>query len=159
MIHKRIHDGTGFRCHVCDKMLPSNYGLNKHLMTHEKSFECKHCNKKFSRKDNLESHTRSNHEHATNIIVDYICSFCQTTFASSDDLLKHFEASTVCNEGCQEHALYQEVVECAGYGESSSASKLPSTIPSQSGPNIVIVKNFTQPQILLLDEPVVIFKQ
>ena len=62
-------------------------------MTHEKTFECKYCNKMFSRKDNLDKHMRTNHESVTNVIVDYICSFCQKTFTSSEELMKHFERS------------------------------------------------------------------
>ena len=49
------------KCNLCGKCFESNYKLNRHLLTHEKtkSFSCTKCGKSFSRKDNLSYHQKT----------------------------------------------------------------------------------------------------
>ena len=162
-VHVKNHNGDlEFSCHFCDKRFASNYGLKKHLMTHEKTFECKYCNKMFSRKDNLDKHMKTNHESVANVIVDYICSFCQKTFTSSEELMKHFEASTACNEGCQEHSLYQEVVECDSASNPNEApnqsTKISSCDTASPGNQILFVRNVINQELIFIDQPVLFLK-
>ena len=163
-VHVKNHNGElEFSCHLCEKKFAANYGLKKHLMTHEKTFECKYCNKMFSRKDNLDKHMRTNHESVTNVIVDYICSFCQKTFTSSEELMKHFEASTACNEGCQEHSLYQEEVECDSGSNTTAvppSSSITTSCSTTSAPSqILFVRNvINQEELIFIDQPVLFLK-
>jgi len=158
-IHIKNHEGKlDFACHVCDRKFATNYALNKHLMVHEKSFECQHCKKMFARKDNLDSHIKRNHE-VNNIILDYICSYCQKTFNSSDELMSHFVASTVCNEGCQEQNLYQEEVASDSVFTTDLTTALTETNHSYSETNVLLVRNVLNQDLILLEQPILIFKQ
>ena len=55
--HMKRHQGDlNFPCNECDAMFASTASLNKHKLSHQKSFQCELCQKMFSRKDNLTAH-------------------------------------------------------------------------------------------------------
>jgi len=122
--HIKLHNGTlEFECEQCGKGLPSKAALNKHRMSHQKSFQCELCQKLFSRKDNLQAHfqTHFKSERASkggsNLVVEYICSFCHRTVCSREELMEHFETDPVCSKHCHEHlarendVVREEIVE------------------------------------------------
>ena len=160
-VHLRNHEGRlDFPCTntKCDKKFATKYGLTKHLMTHDKRFECIHCRKMFSRKDVLETHMKSHQETVANLIVDYICSYCQLPFNSSEELLGHFEATEACSEGSQQPCVYQEVVHYQTDVETSEPS--PSKEERVEPQNMIVVNNVINQQIIIIEEeqPVLLFK-
>ncbi len=72
-------------CSTCGKECISPSKLKRHERVHtgEKPFKCDHCQKNFSRKDNLESHM-SGHVKKT-----YHCEICKKTFQRQVYLYKH----------------------------------------------------------------------
>ena len=158
-VHMRRHEGRlDFSCSKCDKKFPTKYGLSKHLMTHDKKFECNKCGKKFARKDVLELHMKSHQQcGASNLIVDYICSYCQLPFNTSEELLGHFEASKACSEGSQEHTVYQEVVH---YQTDIETTECQEEEVVESSQNVILVNNVINQQIIIIEEhqPVLLFK-
>ncbi|KAJ8968053.1 hypothetical protein NQ314_002492 [Rhamnusium bicolor] len=77
-----------YKCPICDKFFPKS-SLQAHIRQHtqEKPFECKICNAKFARKNNLQFHVK-NHEKKvvkkTTKIVSaerpFLCSTCGASF-------------------------------------------------------------------------------
>ena len=58
--HMKRHQGNlDFPCIECDTMFASTASLNKHKLSHKKSFQCELCQKMFSRKDNLTAHLQT----------------------------------------------------------------------------------------------------
>jgi hypothetical protein len=60
--HMKTHDSNRKRdskCKICAKAFYSNDDLTNHLKTHEKSFECEKCYKKFARKHMMKAHELS----------------------------------------------------------------------------------------------------
>ena len=58
--HMKRHLGSlDFPCSDCEKMFASTASLNKHRLSHQKSFQCELCQKMFSRKDNLTAHLQT----------------------------------------------------------------------------------------------------
>jgi len=94
--HMKRHQGNlDFPCIECDTMFASTASLNKHKLSHKKSFQCELCQKMFSRKDNLTAHLQTHFRsegkgQGRGLVVEYICSFCHCTVASREQLVAHF---------------------------------------------------------------------
>jgi len=94
--HMKRHQGDlNFPCNECDAMFASTASLNKHKLSHQKSFQCELCQKMFSRKDNLTAHLQTHFRsegkgRGRGLVVEYICSFCHCTVASREQLVAHF---------------------------------------------------------------------
>ena len=78
-----------YECSVCLKKYFSEYGLRRHLLTHENvyPFECDHCEKRFKRRDNLKRHQKM-HMESPKI---FACPFpgCSKQFYRNDKLKDH----------------------------------------------------------------------
>ena len=97
---------------------------------------------------------KSHQETVANLIVDYICSYCQLPFNSSEELLGHFESSEACSEASQQPCVYQEVVHYQTDVETTELS------PGQEE-TMIVVNNVINQQIIIIEEqqpPVLLFK-
>ena len=78
-----------YECSVCLKKYFSEYGLRRHLLTHENlyPFKCDHCEKCFKRRDNLKRHQKM-HMESPKI---FPCPFpdCSKQFYRNDKLKDH----------------------------------------------------------------------
>ena len=152
-VHTRTHeDRLDFPCSQCPKKFSTKYGLTKHQMTHNKQFECEQCRKRFSRKDVLEGHMKAHQECVPNLIVDYICSYCQLPFNTSEELLGHFESSKACSDGSQGHTVYQEVVHYQTDIETTEFCQEREE-EVESSQNVILVNNVISQQIIIIEEP------
>ena len=131
------------------------------------------------KKDNLQTHIQThflvkNVDGSTNMIVEYICSFCIQTFRtrSKEDLLKHFETDLACNINCQQ--LCQEVTEYPDgvvpvsrnqnqinaeiiFTQVVDAESTPSEVFAEIVDNnseIILVDNDADLKVLIIEEPV-----
>lgn len=78
--------GRDFECHICNKQIATEKGLEIHLRTHTglKPYVCETCGKGFAQKGNMQSHQA--------IHVDdrpFECEECHKTFKKKFDLYKH----------------------------------------------------------------------
>jgi len=73
--------------------------------------------------------------------------------------MSHFVASTVCNEGCQEQNLYQEEVASDSVFTTDLTTALTETNHSYSETNVLLVRNVLNQDLILLEQPILIFKQ
>jgi len=156
-VHIRKHEGRlDFQCSECDKKFATKYGLTKHQRTHDKKFECSDCGKKYSRADVLAAHLKTHQQVGTDLIVDYICSYCQHPFNTELELLRHFEADNACRSGSQEHSVYQEVVHYQTDIETTELS--PEQEEGRGGQaaetaqNVILVNNVINQQIIIIEE-------
>ena len=106
----------------------------------------------------LETHMKSHQETVANLIVDYICSYCQLPFNSSEELLGHFESSEACSEASQQPCLYQEVVHYQTDVETTELN--PSQEEMGESQTMIVVNNVINQQIIIIEEqqPVLLFK-
>lgn len=114
----------------------------------------------FSRRDVLETHMKSHQETVANLIVDYICSYCQLPFNSSEELLGHFESSEACSEASQEPCVYQEVVYQTDV-ETTELSPSEEERGQTQPQTMIVVNNVINQQIIIIEEqqpPVLLFK-
>ncbi|KAF6018205.1 hypothetical protein EB796_023498 [Bugula neritina] len=56
--HKRLHEGSQYRCHICGKMFGEAGNMKRHILhvhnsQHVPKRMCPHCNKEFTTKNNL----------------------------------------------------------------------------------------------------------
>jgi KRAB domain-containing zinc finger protein len=70
-------------CSICSKIISSTY-LNRHLLTHEKPFECEVCDRKFAQKFRLDEHKLSHIEGQP-----FKCNLCTKAFRRKTILTKH----------------------------------------------------------------------
>ena len=80
--------GRDFECHICNKQIATEKGLEIHLRTHTglKPYVCETCGKGFAQKGNMQSHQA--------IHVDdrpFECEECHKTFKKKFDLYKHMK--------------------------------------------------------------------
>jgi hypothetical protein len=150
--HVKSHEGQlEFECNECGKQLASRAALNKHVLSHGKDFQCELCQKLFSRKDNLQAHFQTHFKSASkagsSLVVEYICSFCQGTVSSREDLVAHLSGDTACGRQCHQHLREvgrEEEVESSG-----------DVAPLEEKSEIILVDNDIQGQdILIIEEPV-----
>ncbi|XP_072661778.1 uncharacterized protein [Canis lupus baileyi] len=90
---KALHTGTGllsgekpFECRACNKVFVKSSDLLKHLRTHtgERPYECAQCGKAFSQTSHLTQHQRI-HSGET----PYACPACGKAFRHSSSLVRH----------------------------------------------------------------------
>lgn len=128
--HIKIHQGTlEFSCADCGKCFASRAALNKHMMSHKKSFQCELCQKLFSRKDNLQAHFQTHFRAQGNsgLVLEFICSFCHRSVGSKEELVAHFQEDQECGRCCQEAVgagAREEVVEYDGEVEQRSDTEI-----------------------------------
>ena len=89
--HGRYHEeNVTYRCCICDKIFPNGDEIIVHLLRHAeyKPFECNQpgCNKTFFDKYKMKQHILT---HDPNAKKNYICEFCQRSFAQLDYLNCH----------------------------------------------------------------------
>ena len=96
----KIHDDSkGFKCDVCLKIFPNEFGLKRHYRTHtgEKPFACQICDKAFARKSQLVQHKATHSE-----IKSFKCSICpegrffKTKHDLSMHMVYHYEPKHSC---------------------------------------------------------------
>lgn len=92
---------TVWNCEYCGKVFTINSHFRRHERTHTKPFKCAHCDKRFSRKEDLalhrEAHSNEKHE----------CWVCGKIFISFDKMRTHISIHTgerpytcpVCEKG------------------------------------------------------------
>lgn len=167
--HKKKHEGTlDFQCGHCGKALASRAALNKHLLCHQQPrFQCELCSKQFSRRDNLQAHFLTHFKSETrpggssNLVVEYICSFCQRSTASKEQLMAHFESDPSCGSQCNLLARQTEVVreEVVAYdGESigeKGASEISKGTEKSATETILVDHEIQDRAILIIEEPVI----
>ena len=172
--HVNIHEGRlDFKCTFCLKSFASKYALNKHSLIHEKHYKCDICKKLFSRKDHLQKHVRNHLERSessgsSNMIVEYICTFCNKHFISKTDLMKHFELDIACNRHCQDQLYQKEELVPANVQtqissnmiltqvvEADNTDKAVYTEIVENNAEIILVDNNASQEVLIIEEPVV----
>lgn len=82
----RHQDIYKYCCAICGQQFKCSTSLYLHQYTHrENSFECPHCQKKFSRPQGLKNHIDSVH-----LQKKHFCPECNEPFASYTGMMKHF---------------------------------------------------------------------
>lgn len=102
--HKRnIHDKAigQFECFLCKLKFTSLYDTRKHLKLHKRSEKCVVCNKIYTKKE-LEEHLCSDLK-----VIN--CAYCNQSFRSTKNLLKHLE------ESCKKDRLIYKCDSCSKY--------------------------------------------
>ena len=90
--HERIHEKD--KCEVCEfccKVFTDPSALRKHIKyVHEKSevkpFSCKHCKRRFARKESLQKHWKT---HSKGDRKQFECGLCGSGYVTKSNLEKH----------------------------------------------------------------------
>jgi uncharacterized Zn-finger protein len=86
--HRRLHDGTAFKCDECAYIFNTRQALDRHVRavhTNDRPFACDSCMSKFALHASLSHHKRIVHEQVRN----FECDYCQRRFNSSSTLRAH----------------------------------------------------------------------
>ena len=96
-IHVETNHGNGSsikKCTKCDFTTTNHLQLISHRRryhgsrTEEGKFQCDHCKKFFSRKDNMDNHIKAVHQ----LVKDFKCGKCPLTFSRLDNMKRHSES-------------------------------------------------------------------
>lgn len=96
--HQRTHIGRkAFACDVCGKSFVTQQAVELHGRVHtgEKPYECPHprCDRKFAWAHSLKKHMHVHDEEATNKVLQFGCTLCDTTCSSMDMLWLHNQSA------------------------------------------------------------------
>merc|ERR1712129_131867 len=82
--HTALTSETAKQCHLCDKMYVSMPAFAVHLQSHYKNFQCKVCEKTFSRSWLLQNHMRLHTGEKP-----FGCNLCEKKFSDKSNLRSH----------------------------------------------------------------------
>lgn len=84
-------------CLCCNYHTYYNANMRKHLRKHtgDKPFKCANCERRFSRKDSLQTHIVFRHGRKHTGVKPFKCPNCETRFSRKDSLRMHMKGRHV----------------------------------------------------------------
>ena len=95
LTHVEIKESTTFECDICSKVYKTSSNFTKHMQTKHESqsevFQCQICSKFLASKQALQRHMVKCQARS------FMCSICQDTFSSEDEMKVHKKIHTTCS--------------------------------------------------------------
>lgn len=79
----------GFTCEICNKVIKHQTNFKRHLKSHEMTYKCFLCDRKFNRIDSMQRHERGHLVGYMNRNDTYQCQHCGETFKDYTNLFNH----------------------------------------------------------------------
>jgi len=88
-LKRNLNVNEGFTCDICKKIIQHRTNFNRHLKSHETTYKCFLCNRKFTRIDSLKRHERGHLVGYVHPNDAYNCQHCGLGFKDYTTLFDH----------------------------------------------------------------------